>query len=190
MNKVQFLNTMRSSLRGLPKEEIEDILYDYKEHIEVGITKGKTESLIIDEFGSPRKIAKKHKAEFYMGEAVREKTFKTVTRALMAGFGLGLLNLIFVFPIFISILSVFFSLFMTGIALLISGFAVAISPVFTFNPFPVAACITAGIALISLGLLIMIGSFFLTKGFVKITITYLKSNINLIKIKEVTYDED
>lgn len=190
MNKDKFLTTMKASLKGLPKEEIQDILYDYREHIEVGITKGKSEQQMVDEFGSPRKIAKKHKAEFYMGEAVKEKNFRNVTKALMAGFGLGLLNLIIVFPIFISILSVLFSLFITGFALLISGFAVAISPIFTFNPFPAAACITGGISIITLGILFMIGMSFLIKGFIRITIGYLKSNINLIKIKEVKYDED
>ena len=65
MNKKAFLQQLRKGLKGIPKSDLEDILYDYQEHIDSALETGKSEEEITREFGSPRKIAKQHRAEFY-----------------------------------------------------------------------------------------------------------------------------
>ena len=54
MNRDEFIGILRNELSGIPKEEIEDILYDYEEHFEIGIHKGKTEEEIAKELGNPK----------------------------------------------------------------------------------------------------------------------------------------
>lgn len=58
MNQNEFLGRLRDELYGLPEEEIHDIIQDYKEHFQVGLSKGKSEAEIARELGNPRTIAK------------------------------------------------------------------------------------------------------------------------------------
>lgn len=58
MNKVTFLRLLRISLRGLPETEIADIVRDYEEHFNIGISKGKMEEEISAELGNPVELAK------------------------------------------------------------------------------------------------------------------------------------
>lgn len=36
MNKDEFITTLKKELHGLPPSEIEEILYDYEEHFQIG----------------------------------------------------------------------------------------------------------------------------------------------------------
>ena len=58
MNQDDFLAQLREYLYGLAKEEIHDIIQDYKEHFLIGLSKGKSEQEISRELGDPRTIAK------------------------------------------------------------------------------------------------------------------------------------
>lgn len=60
MNKVTFLRLLRISLRGLPETEIADIVRDYEEHFNIGISKGKMEEEISAELGDPVELAKNY----------------------------------------------------------------------------------------------------------------------------------
>lgn len=60
MNKVTFLRTLRFSLKGLPETEIADIVRDYEEHFNIGISKGKMEEEISAELGDPVELAKNY----------------------------------------------------------------------------------------------------------------------------------
>lgn len=46
MNKAEFIGNLRHELKGIPENEIDDILYDYEEHFQIGLSKGKTEEEI------------------------------------------------------------------------------------------------------------------------------------------------
>ena len=43
MNKNEFLHTLEKQLKGLPDTEVNDILADYTEHFDIGISHGRTE---------------------------------------------------------------------------------------------------------------------------------------------------
>lgn len=62
MNKKEFIDILKNQLSGLPKEDIDEILYDYEEHFSVGLVRGKSEDEISKELGDPKKIAKSYKA--------------------------------------------------------------------------------------------------------------------------------
>lgn len=56
MNKETFLNILKDGLSDFPEGSLADILYDYKEHFEVGFSSGKSEEEIISELGDPNDI--------------------------------------------------------------------------------------------------------------------------------------
>ena len=65
MNKDEYLINLKSDLSAkLSKNEVLEILNDYEEYFETGLSEGKTEKELIDEFGSPGTI---------LNELLREK---------------------------------------------------------------------------------------------------------------------
>ncbi len=60
MDRENYLETLATCLQGLPNDEIEDILSDYKEHFHIGLSKGKSEEEISKELGKPEDIAKNY----------------------------------------------------------------------------------------------------------------------------------
>jgi len=54
MNKKEFLGRLSELIHDLPKEEREDIIFDYEEHFRIGIEKGREEGEIAVSLGFTR----------------------------------------------------------------------------------------------------------------------------------------
>ena len=54
MNRKEFIDKLKLYLQGMPESEIQDILSDYEEHFNIGISKGKSEEEIANELGEPK----------------------------------------------------------------------------------------------------------------------------------------
>lgn len=61
MTKELFLEILRDGLSDFPEGELSDILYDYKEHFDVGFASGKSEEEIIKELGEPHDIVHQYR---------------------------------------------------------------------------------------------------------------------------------
>lgn len=61
MTKELFLEILKDGLYDFPEGELSDILYDYKEHFDVGFSSGKTEEEIIEELGEPNDIVAQYR---------------------------------------------------------------------------------------------------------------------------------
>jgi uncharacterized membrane protein len=57
MNKQEFLESIRSQLRGLPEEDIEKSLDYYAEMIEDRVEDGLTEEEAVEAMGTPEEVA-------------------------------------------------------------------------------------------------------------------------------------
>ncbi|GAB6168407.1 hypothetical protein JCM1393_08670 [Clostridium carnis] len=76
MTKEMFLNILKDGLSDFPAGELSDILYDYKEHFDVGFASGKTEENIIEELGNPYDIVNQYRNGYlqkYKEEPVEEE---------------------------------------------------------------------------------------------------------------------
>lgn len=58
MNKKEFLNELKENLIGLPVEDVNEIIEDYKEHFLAGKREKRTDSEIAKALGNPREIAR------------------------------------------------------------------------------------------------------------------------------------
>lgn len=188
MNRDKFIKILRKELSGIPREDIEDIVYDYEEHFEIGIHKGKTEEEIARELGNPKNIAKSYRASIKITEAEKNPTATNLFKAILAAMALGFFNLVVVLAPFIVIVTLLFSLYAISVGFIIGGvgsfFGTITAPFLPhrvnigMNPI---ASISFGIGLAALGVLIMIGCFYLTKLLYHGIIKYLKWNIDIIK---------
>lgn len=140
MNKKDYLDLLRYYLRDLPDIVVEDIVYDYEEHFNIGLAKGKTEEEIAKELGYPDDVAKEYlKGDFNKrperpayeadledldGEDLdedKEKDSKLGWIILLIVLSPLILSL--VASVFAIIFSVFAGLFGAGIGLLVGGLA-------------------------------------------------------------------
>ena len=198
MTKKEFLESLRNQLKNIPKEEINEILQDYSDHITIGMENGRNEEELIKSLGDPKEIAKQMNANYHIKNAETKTSASNIFRAFYATAGLGFFNLIFVLPLFIIILALLFVLFAVPLALIFAGIIVIIAcvgnllaPDYFLKNFQVAfsapeavGAILISIGLVSLGLLILIAAYYASKSVFKLVLRYLKFNLKIIQNKE------
>ena len=191
MNKKQFLQSLDKELSGIPDEEKKDILFDYREHFSMGEADGKSEEEIAKALGNPNALAKRYKAEYYVETAEKNRTAGNLFRAVLATLGLGFFNLVFVLGPFIGLLAIIFALLAVSAATVITGIAVFTEatplpfifenvhlPAFVAENMAASAFLSIG--LMSLGCLMLIAVGYVSMWVFRITLKYLKLNINII----------
>lgn len=184
MSKTKFLEIFRKQLKGLPEKEINEIIYDYEEHFNIGMNEGRSEEEIASSLGNPRLLAKEMKANYMINRAEDSYSIYNFFNAMLATLALGFLNLVFILGPFIAIVSVIIALFASGITIIGSGLFVLVVyflPEYFHNIPHLSTGIFTSIALISFGCLWIIATVYLTKLFYNLTIKYLKFNVNIIK---------
>ncbi len=180
MNKTEYINKLKDYLHSLPLDELEDILSDYEEHFQIGLSKGKTEEEISTELGDPYDISGNY--------TNLNKTTITTTdnygNNLLIILLLGFFNLIIVFAPFMSIVAILISIYIAGISFIFGGIVTIFGMSFNFfTPVAQPHILTSlgfGFGLSCLGLLTIILAIYLTKLFMKLTIRYIKWNIEIV----------
>ncbi len=187
MNKEEFLGKLSELIKDIPEEEKKDILFDYEEHFRIGLEKGRKEEEIAASLGDPRVIAKQSRASCILREAEKTTSVNNIVRAIFAAVGLGFFNLVIVLGPAIGLIGILVALFAASFAITVSGAAVLLGtilgPLFVFDvyiPLTSTVSIPLGIGLTSLGLLFIIGVSYLAKFFYKLSIGYLKMNLQII----------
>ena len=198
MNKKEFLESLINQLKNIPKEEVDEILQDYRDHITIGMENGRNEEELIKSLGDPKEIAKQLNANYHIKNAETKTSPSNIFRAFYATAGLGFFNLIFVLPLFIIILALLFVLFAVPLSLIFAGIIVIIAcvsnlltPDYFLKNFQLAfsapeavGAILISIGLVSLGLLILIAAYYASKSVFKLVLRYLKFNLKIIQNKE------
>ena len=175
MNKEDFLSELKRQLHFLSQEEIMDILSDYEEHFNIGLTKGKSEFEISQELGDPFNIAKDYRSADSKKINGRDSNNRDLKgNNILMGLLLIGFNLIFVlgplmavFGVIMAILGVAFGLIFGGFYLYFTGLHFITA--FFFNLF-----------FFSVGSLALMAFIFLIKLFIDSCIKYLKWNLSVI----------
>ncbi len=191
MNKKEFLDNLSKYLRGIPGEDEKDIISDFEEHFEMGKKEGRTEEDLAKSLGDPKALANQLKANIMVAQAEKETTAVNITRAVFASLGLGFFNLIFVLGPFIGVVGIFAGLFAAAIGTTAGGITGLLGTIFSplfpeyfnliVNP---AVGIFASIGLICFGILFFIGDMYLTRGFFRLFIRYIKFNARVVTGRE------
>lgn len=201
MNKNEFVNELRKNLQGLPLEDIQDILSDYEEHFDVGMSKGKSESEIAKELGEPKEIAEGYRSNYqtnfqsiYQANPVSIETGYRVadikantddsTRKFLIGLLLVIANLVVLFGPFMAVLGVLIGFYGAGIGIFIGGIWLILGFPLNLSMFVsthhLLTTLGLGVGLGALGALILIFSVYITKLLYKLVVKYVKWNIKLI----------
>jgi uncharacterized membrane protein len=198
MNKREFLHILEMSLSDFTDEEKREILYDYEEHFRIGKQNGKSEDELIKELGDPNNIANQYRTSNYKENIEipmdNKEDERPIIVSMIAICGLLLFNLIFILGPFIGIVGAIIGLFAAAIALILGGIAMTLGITFgvVFIPFfpqnisvpngvSCLAIILFSIGTVALGLLFLIGMYYVGKYLYKGTVKYINWNLKIIK---------
>lgn len=197
MTKNEFMCILRSNLNNFSTKEVSEILYDYEEHFNIGMAKGKSESEVIEELGDPESIAKQYSSNVASSENDCDSAYKS-TSTQNQGFSnhdisnnsnssdklltiiLLILLIIFgsgpilgVFGTIIGFLCAGIGIIIGGLSMLITGATGVMPSIFGFLSLSrlaimsIPAFILAALGLIALGGLFLVGNVWLIKFGVK-----------------------
>jgi uncharacterized membrane protein len=191
MRKDEFLAGLRRSLGAMREEEKNEILADYEEHFRMGMASGKTEEEIARALGNPKVLGKSFAIDAMLEEGKTERNAAAVLRAVFAFLSLGFLNIVIVLGPFIAVVAVIVSFWAAAAAVALSGIAavvaIPLAPVLpsyvTFGGLPVPFVFFAGIGAAALGLLGLIGMWFLTRWFIFAVGKYVQLNARIVSLR-------
>ena len=188
MNRKDYLDKLRFLLSDLPKEETDDIIYDYEEHFSAAMENGKTEDEIVTGLGDVRMIAKQYRAAARVEKASSNWTIPNIFNAVLSTIALGFFNLVIVLGPFAAVFGIIIGFFGASIGISVGGLALmAASFGVSYLPFDIPMSVSfpvtffTGLGIGCLGILLFIAGLYISKFFYMFTLKYLKWNIEVIK---------
>jgi len=116
----EFLARLERCLKHMDAEEKREVLQDYREHFEIGMTSGKTEEQIAKALGEPEQLAKMFSAMGAAGRAHEAQDFLSTIRMIGAFLSYKVGGGIMMTAVYFACLSVMLMLF-AGVLGLIAG---------------------------------------------------------------------
>lgn len=153
MTRLEFLDTLRRRLAGLPQAEIDELVGDYATHFADGMAAGRSEAEIAEALGDPMRLARELRAEAGFRRWETARTPANFFAALLGFLALVAVDFIFLLPL-LGGLALF--TFIAGFALLglcVGGFVLMLE-VFRLNhglTLHYLARVLSGIGLLGIG---------------------------------------
>jgi uncharacterized membrane protein len=149
MTRQAFLARLREGLRGLPPQAVADIISDYETHFADGEAAGRTEAEVAAALGSPERLARELRAETTVNRWREERSPSSAAAAVFAVLGLGAIDILFLLPILIGVVSALIGIGVAVIAAFFAGaFAFAAGP-FLDPPGGPAVALLGGIGIMA-----------------------------------------
>lgn len=203
MNQQEFLQALQLELdkiSHIDKADKGNILKTHQELFRMGLEQGRTEEEIAASLGSPHAIARYYQAHHLITLAELESSFRNLIHAIKAVLKLGFANLVLVLgPVLgvagamVALLAAGMAVSFTGLFLMIGVLANLIQPGIIDIPalwysdgLTAAATISMSVGLAALGLLFLIGDYYLWRILYRGTLRYLHFHLRLNR-KEDTY---
>jgi uncharacterized membrane protein len=119
MTRQGFLQTLKRGLGGLPASTIDEIAADYEAHFAEGMSAGRSEAEVAQALGDPARLARELRAEAGLKRWKEERNPAAAGALVLAVLGLATIDVVFLFPLLITIGAILFAAFMVAIALFV-----------------------------------------------------------------------
>ena len=190
MNRKQYFDSLEKNLKSLKREEINDILQDFREYFEIGIERGRTQEELMTSLGSPKILARQIRFESYVKLAEENASAAHIGKAVFTSIGLSFFNLIFILPLFLIALGLLSGLFIFAVAISTTGVTGALGSIFmplisqyvTINTYVHPAVMAfAFLGLGAFGVIFFIGDIYFSRFLFGLTARYLRFNLEIIR---------
>jgi uncharacterized membrane protein len=99
MTRLEFLDTLRRRLSGLPQAEIDELISDYATHFADGMAAGRSEADIAAALGDPMRLARELRAEAGFRRWESERTPASFFAVLFGFLALIAVDFVFLLPL-------------------------------------------------------------------------------------------
>ena len=99
MTRLEFLDTLRRRLAGLPAAEIDELIADYATHFADGMAAGRSEAEIAQALGDPIRLARELRAEACFRRWETERTPASFFAVLFGFLALVAVDFVFLLPL-------------------------------------------------------------------------------------------
>lgn len=149
MKRNEFIRRLKAGLKGMPQDDINEIVADYEEHFDAGLADGRSEEEVAAALGNPARLARelRFEAGFRNWEAGRSPS--SAWGAILAFMGLATIDILILLPIVLPIMGVVFGLYVATLAVFIAGGFVLIAGPFSGFPGGWLVAILGGLGLMS-----------------------------------------
>lgn len=189
MTKDKWIHELKVGLKGLSKDEIEEIVADYNEYFYDAKENGREEEEVTGALGDPKRLAKQFKTDSTIKKAQANMSLPNILRAVFAIVTLSIFNIVIMVGPITAVLGLIAGGIMTGISLFGGGIlgliAVLIfgSKAFIGLSFSLTIMIAVLLGLFfgSLGILILIVDFWFGKWIFNLLVKYFRFNFDIVR---------
>jgi uncharacterized membrane protein len=151
MTKVEFLDTLRRRLAGLPQAEIDELVGDYARHFDEGLADGRSEVDIAKALGDPMRLARELRAEVGFRRWEEERTPTNFLAVLFGFLALIAVDFVVLLPVLVGLALLALIAAIVQLGLCIAGIAVTLRWDSLFTSHFLARILT-GVGLLGLGI--------------------------------------
>jgi uncharacterized membrane protein len=130
MTREAFIARLWAGLKGMPPRAAADIVADYDAHFAEGAAQGRSEAEIAAALGDPERLSRELRAEAGVKQWETRRSPEAAAVAVFAVLGLGAIDILFLLPIVITLVSVLFGLIVAALGVFVAG-----GVVFAVGPF-------------------------------------------------------
>jgi uncharacterized membrane protein len=174
MNKMEFIETLRSYLVSLPEEDRNELLRDYEAHFIQGQQNGKTEEEIARELGEPLVLAREAVGTDFLPPPPWTPPRRDIPRFIGVSILLFFLNVMFAIPVLAPIWAAFIAICATTLACILAPIALVLETLLYGDYSP--GKLFAAIGMVGIGMLLAIAARYIGKGLLFIIVSYGKWN--------------
>jgi uncharacterized membrane protein len=149
MTRQEFIARLRAGLSGMPEAARAEIVADYEAHFSEAAAAGRSEADVAAALGDPDRLARELRAEVGLKRWESERNPQAAAAAVFAVLGLGAIDVLFLLPILVGVVSVLCAMVIVAIVLFIAGAIVlAVSP-FGHSAAMVGASLLGGLGMMA-----------------------------------------
>lgn len=149
MTRNAFIQRLKAGLKGMPQDEIDDIVADYETHFEAGLAEGRSEEDVAAALGNPARLARELRFEsgFRNWESARSPS--SAWAAILAFTGLATIDILILLPIVIAVIGVVLAFFVAVLAVFVAGGFIFVAGPFTGFPGGWLVALLGGLSLMA-----------------------------------------
>lgn len=149
MKRNEFIKRLKAGLKGMPQDDIADIVADYDAHFDAGMAEGRSEEEVAAALGNPARLARELRFEAGFQNWHSERSPASAWSAILAFMGLATIDILILMPIVLPVIGVVFGLFVAVLACFIAGGFILIAGPFSGFPGGWLVAILAGLGTMS-----------------------------------------
>ena len=149
MTRNDFIKRLRAGLKGMPHNEVEEIVADYEAYFDAGTAEGRSEEEVAAALGNPGRLARELRFEAGFRNWESDRSPSSAWGAILAFVGLATIDILILLPILLPVIGVVFGLFVAVLAVFIAGGFVMIAGPFSGFPGGWFVAILAGLGMMS-----------------------------------------